>query len=85
MNVDHNARKVAARDLNEHFIGQAFAYESDEGIPMYGRIAFIEDRSSHPVQPVVNVTVDGVLGPQGSSLVMGFKPDVELFFSTPTD
>jgi hypothetical protein len=77
VNVDNNARTVAARDLNESYIGEVFAYRSSEGIPVYGRIAFAE------VGPTkVLLTLDGVLH-EGSSVVMTVLPDDELWFNPP--
>ncbi|WP_329140125.1 hypothetical protein OG552_35330 [Streptomyces sp. NBC_01476] len=75
MNISANTRTVAARDLNDSFIGRTFAYESSEGIPVYGRIAFAE------VGPTkVLITLDGVLH-EGSSVVMTLAPQDELAFT----
>lgn len=74
MNVADSALRIAARELNATFVGEAFAYESSEGAAVYGRIAFVEIKSA-----TVLVTLDGVLH-EGSSVVMSLSPDDTLYF-----
>ncbi|MEU6339905.1 hypothetical protein ABZ883_03005 [Streptomyces sp. NPDC046977] len=75
MIVDPNAKAIKARDLNDTLVGEAFSYETNDGIALHGRIAFIEIRPT-----IVKVTLDGVLQ-AGNSVVLDFQPEVELWFS----
>ncbi|MYS20692.1 hypothetical protein GA0115240_12237 [Streptomyces sp. DvalAA-14] len=78
MNLDHNAQAVTAAQLNAAFVGEAFSYETSEGVPVYGRLAFAE------VGPTkVLVTLDGVLH-EGSSVVLTLAPEDELWFNRAT-
>lgn len=75
MILDNNARAIQARELNDTLVGEPFSYESEDGIEMHGRIAFIEKRPT-----VVKVTLDGVVH-DGSSVVLNLSPAAELWFS----
>ncbi|WP_405583502.1 hypothetical protein [Streptomyces sp. NBC_01190] len=75
MNIDHTAGTVAAQDLNGAFVGRTFSYETTQGFPVFGRVAFIEIKPTE-----VLLTLDGVLH-EGSSVVMTLAPTDELSFS----
>ncbi|WP_333769856.1 hypothetical protein [Streptomyces sp. IBSBF 2435] len=74
MNLADDVVRVAARDLDLDWVGSTFAYESREGVAVYGRIAFIEVKPEK-----VLVTLDGVLH-EGSSVVMTLAPGDTLCF-----
>ncbi|MFQ6145783.1 hypothetical protein ACLMNJ_22380 [Streptomyces seoulensis] len=75
MTVAHNARSIQARELNDTLVGEAFSYESSDGVELHGRIACVEIRTGD-----VRVTLDGVIV-DGSSVVLQLRPDEELWFS----
>jgi hypothetical protein len=68
LNVDHNAREIKARELNDSFVGEAFSYEDSAGKETHARIAMVEIGNTS-----VNLYLDGVVV-NGSTRILTLSP-----------
>ncbi|MCC4320052.1 hypothetical protein [Streptomyces malaysiensis] len=75
MIVSHNANAVAAKDLNDTFVGEPFSYEAEDGTAVHAKIAMIEVTDKE-----VRVFLDGVLT-DGRSARLVLRPNEELWFT----
>ena len=81
MIVSQNARVIAARDLDDSLVGEAFSYETEDGNIMHARIAMVHIRKAAAGESaLVEVTLDGVVH-DGNSVLLVLRPEDGLVFA----